>query len=149
VPPPDPKAEAQRLFEESRAAHAARDTARAIALARESLAYHEDHAGALEHLATLLVTRRRAYSEGLGLIERAAALRYDDAGMWYALGWLYEFAAHEIARREPGREPLDVRTLYERAAEAFRHCLALNPEGKLQGDAEDLLDHVENELTAL
>jgi tetratricopeptide (TPR) repeat protein len=149
VPSPDPKAEAQRFFEESRAAHASRDTTRAIELARQALAFDEDHVEALEHLATLLVTRRRAYSEGLGLIERAAALRYDDAGIWYALGWLYEFAAHEIMRRDAGREPLDVRTLYERAVEGFRRCLDLHPEGKLQGDAEDLLDHVENELASL
>lgn len=149
MPPPDRKAEAQRLFEESRQAHAGRDTARAIELAREALAFDEDHAEALEHLATLLITRRRSYSEGLGLIERAAALRYDDAGAWYALGWLYEFAAHEIARRESAQTQLDVRTLYERAGDGFRQCLALNPEGKLQGDAEDLLDHVENELTNL
>lgn len=152
--PPDRKAEAQRLFEASRDAHASRDTARAIELAREALAYNEDHAETLEHLATLLITRRRAYGEGLGLIERAAALRYDDAGAWYTLGWLYEFAAHEIARRDHAREPrgresLDVRTLYERAADGFRQCLALNPEGKLQGDAEDLLDHVENELESM
>jgi tetratricopeptide (TPR) repeat protein len=149
VPAPDPKAEAQILFEQSRDAHTARDTSRAIELARHALAFDEDHVEALEHLATLLITRRRHYSEGLGLIERAAALRYDDAGVWYALGWLYEFAAHEIARRDSVRAPLDVRTLYERAAEAFRQCLALNPEGKLEGDAEDLLDHVENELASM
>jgi hypothetical protein len=41
------------------------------------------------------------------------------------------------------------RGLYERAADGFRRCLALHPDGKLQGDAEDLLDHVENELAAL
>jgi hypothetical protein len=39
--------------------------------------------------------------------------------------------------------------LYARAADGFRRCLVLHPEGKLQGDAEDLLDHVENELAAL
>ena len=38
------------------------------------------------------------------------------------------------------------RKLYRDAYEAFRRCLALHPEGKLVGDAEDLLDHVENEL---
>lgn len=75
-------------------------------------------------------------------------MRPDDAGIWYALGWCYEFAAHEIARRPAGAD-IDVRDLYERAAAGFRQCLALQPEGKLQGDAQDLLDHVENELSAL
>jgi hypothetical protein len=96
-------------------------------------------------MATHLITRSRKYAEGLALIERATSLRPEDAGIWYALGWCNEFAAHELHRRAstPG---LDVRTLYERAAEAFHHCLALHPEGKLVGDAEDLLDHIENEL---
>lgn len=96
-----------------------------------------------------LITRRRQYAEGLACLERAVAARGDDAGLWYSLGWCYEFAAHEIARRRPSGVDLDPRVLYERAAEGFRRCLALHPEGKLQGDAEDLLDHVENELAAL
>ena len=78
------------------------------------------------------------------MLERATELRPDDAGLWYSLGWSAEFAAHEAQRRGAGG--VDVRDMYERAAEAFRRCIALAPEGKLLGDAEDLLDHVENEL---
>ncbi len=96
----------------------------------------------------MLITRRRKYDEGLELIERALALRSDDAGLWYSLGWLYEFAAHELHRR-PLPCQRDPRTLYERAEEAFRTCLTMHPEGKLEGDAQDLLDHVENTLRAL
>jgi hypothetical protein len=107
------------------------------------------HAPALEILGTTLVTRRRSYREGLDCLERAVAAASDDAGTWYALGWCYEFVAHEIARRRPAGVDLDPRVLYERAAEGFRFCLDLRPGGKLQGDAEDLLDHVENELAAL
>jgi tetratricopeptide (TPR) repeat protein len=93
----------------------------------------------------MLVTRSRRYAEGLALIERAVGLRPDDAGLWYALGWLCEFAAHEL-RRRPSTDALDPRELYERAAEAFRACIAMRPEGKLLDDAVDLLDHIENEL---
>jgi hypothetical protein len=103
----------------------------------------------MEHAGTLLVTRMRHYVEGLAHLERAVQVRPDDAGLWYALGWCREFAAHEIRRRPAGGERLLPRTLYEGAVEAFRRCLALNPEGKLQGDAEDLLDHIENELAAM
>jgi hypothetical protein len=39
--------------------------------------------------------------------------------------------------------------LYSEAAHSFQRCLALHPDGKLRDDAEDLLDHVENELLAL
>ena len=92
----------------------------------------------------MLITRRQQYAEGLALIERAVAARDDDS-----LGWCYEFAAHEIKRRPPAGETLDVRDLYERAEAAFRRCLSLHPDGKLQGDAEDLLDHVENELRSM
>jgi uncharacterized protein HemY len=90
----------------------------------------------------MLVTRRRRYAEGLALIERAVALRPDDAGLWYTLGWLCEFVAHEAGRR-PSSDTLEPRALYERAAAAFRTCIALRPEGKLLEDAADLLEHVE------
>ncbi len=116
--------------------------------ARRALDLDPDHAAALEHLATLLITRKGAYAEGLALIDRAVSAHPDDAGMWYAAGWCYEFAAHEI-RRRPAGSGLDAKTLYEHAADAFRRCLALRPGGKLADDAEDLLDHVENELRSL
>jgi len=137
---------AREIFHRALELHAARDTAGSIALTRAAIARDPSYAEALEHLAVLLVTRRRAYREGLDVIERAVAAREDDPGLWYTLGWCYEFAAHEIARRGSADEQLDPHALYARAAEGFRHCLALHPEGKLVGDAEDLLDHVENEL---
>jgi tetratricopeptide (TPR) repeat protein len=96
----------------------------------------------------MLVTRRRNYEEGLTFVERAVEARPSDAGLWYSLGWVREFAAHEITRRGAA-SALDPRQLYEHAAAAFRRCLALKPEGKLVGDAEDLLDHVENELASM
>lgn len=139
---------ADEVFREALAAHAARDTSRTIALTRDALVLDPEHTAALEHLATVLITRRADYDEGLACIERAVAVRADDPGLWYSLGWCYEFAAHEIRRRGGGAE-LDPRALYERAAEGFRRCLELSPDGKLQGDAEDLLDHVENELASL
>jgi tetratricopeptide (TPR) repeat protein len=138
--------EAKRLFAASLEAHAARDTTRAIALAREAIDADPHHVEALEHLGTLLITRRQRYAEGLKFVERAVAEREDDAGLWYSLGWCREFAAHEIARRGGAGETLEPRALYEAAADAFRRCLELKPGGKLVGDAEDLLDHVENEL---
>jgi tetratricopeptide (TPR) repeat protein len=117
-------------------------------LAERALEVDPDCIEALEHVATVLVTRRGEHDRGIALLERAVRLRPDDAGLWYALGWAAEFAAHEQRRRlRPGGAA--PKTLYERAAEAFRRCLSLNPEGKLAGDAEDLLDHVENELASM
>jgi tetratricopeptide (TPR) repeat protein len=141
--------ESMELLRQARERHSAHDVAGGVDLARRAVAADPDNADALEHLATVLVTRRGQYADGLALIERAVALRPDDAGMWYALGWCCEFAAHELLRRPPDSAHLAPRPLYERAAEAFRSCLALHPDGKLQGDAEDLLDHVENTLASL
>lgn len=137
------------MYAEALAAHTARDTARTIELTRRAIALDPQFAEALEHLATVLITRRQRYAEGLSLIERAVTARGGDAGLWYSLGWCYEFAAHEIKRRGVAGETLEPRALYERAAEAFRRCLALHPDGKLEGDAEDLLDHVENALESV
>ena len=122
------------------------DTAGSVALTQRALALDPDCVEAIEHLATVYITRQRRYAEGLDLIERAVALRPGDAGLWYSLGWCYEFAAHEVARRRPPGVDIDARAWYERSAAAFRHCLSLHPEGKLADDAADLLDHVENEL---
>lgn len=135
--------EARELFAQSLERHRARDTAASIDLARAAVAADATCTAALEHLGMLLVTRRRRYDEGLDCIERAVALRPDDAGLWYSLGWCCEFAAHET-RRGGGADA--GRGFYERAAAAFRRCLDLRPDGKLADDAEDLLDHVENEL---
>ncbi len=118
-------------------------------MTREALTLDGDLIEALEHLATVLVTRQRDYAGGLALIDRALALRPDDPGLWYSHGWLYEFAGHEIRRRRSAAVDLDPRGLYETAALSFRRCLSLKPEGKLVDDAEDLLDHVENELTQM
>jgi hypothetical protein len=131
------------------ARHAAGDVAGGAALAREALASDAGCVEALEHLATVLVTRQRKHAEGLALIDEAVRVRKDDAGLWYARGWLYEFVAHETRRRQADAPPLSPRDRYEVAALSFRRCLELKPEGKLAGDAADLLDHVENELLSL
>lgn len=138
--------DAAAIFATARERHAAGDVAAGVELARRAIELDPENVEALEHLATVLVTRRARYGEGLALLERAVALRPDDAGLWYALGWCREFAAHELQRRptEGSEAPRD---LYERAADAFRACLSLRPEGKLADDAADLLDHVENELS--
>lgn len=143
------EAEARELFTKAQDAHTAGDIAHGLTLTREALALDGDLVEALEHLATVLITRKRQYGEGLNVIDRTLSLRPDDAGLWYSHGWLYEFAAHEMRRRSPAGPGLEPRGLYEQAALSFRRCLSLKPTGKLVGDAEDLLDHVENELAQM
>jgi Flp pilus assembly protein TadD len=139
--------EAAAIFATARERHAAGDVAAGVELTRRAIELDPENVEALEHLATVLVTRRARYTEGLALIERAVTLRPEDAGLWYTLGWCCEFAAHEGRRRPAAGSNESPPALYARAAEAFRTCLSLHPEGKLVDDAADLLDHVENELS--
>ncbi|HXF52429.1 MAG TPA: hypothetical protein VNM43_12190 [Dehalococcoidia bacterium] len=115
--------------------------AEAVRLAREAIAADPALVEAREYLGTTLVTRLRRFSEGIAELERALELAPDSASLLYALGWCCEFVANAL-RRDPARRD-EAEALYERAATYLRRCLALNPEGKLREDAEDLLDIVE------
>lgn len=137
------------MFAEAQRRHAAGDVRGGLETAKKALQLDPDLVEALEFAGTGLIARQHRFSEGLALLDRTVAIRPDDAGVWYARGWCYEFAAHEIRRRAFPGEDLEPRALYEEAANSFRRCLDLHPEGKLVGDAEDLLDHVENELLAM
>jgi tetratricopeptide (TPR) repeat protein len=137
---------ARELLARAQQLHAVGERKEALQLARESLALDGEFTGALEFIGTALVARQHKFTEGLALLDQAVNVRPDDAGLWYARGWCYEFAAHETHRRSAG---LDSRALYAEAAVSFRHCLELRPDGKLEGDATDLLDHVENELASM
>ena len=127
--------------------HATGERKEALRLAREALALDDGFTQAMEFVATALVARRHEFAEGLALLDRAVGISPDDAGLWYARGWCYEFAAHES--RRTGKEAAEVGAWYETAADSFRRCLSLSPGGKLEGDATDLLDHVENELASM
>ena len=80
--------DATALYAASRAKHAERDTAGSIELARQAVELDPKYAEALEHLGTLLITRRHAYAEGLssssvpsppGPTTRASGTRSDGA----------------------------------------------------------------------
>jgi tetratricopeptide (TPR) repeat protein len=138
-------AEAEEHLRRAQALHAEGKIEAAINEARRALALDSDYVNALTYLGTTLVTRRLAYQEGLHLLERAAALAPDDAGVQYSLGWCYEFVAYRLQKQatRPYRDPLE---LYERAAERLRRCIALNPDEGLKEDAQDLLASIEARL---
>ena len=117
----------------------------AIAEARRALALAPDYVNALTYLGTTLVTRRLAYQEGLDLLERAAALAPDDAGVHYSLGWCYEFVAYRLEKQAtlPYRDPF---VLYQLAAAQLQRCIDLDPEIGLKEDAEDLLAAVRQRI---
>jgi tetratricopeptide (TPR) repeat protein len=136
--------QSRELFREAQERHAAHDVASSARLAAQALELDPEFAEALEHLGMIYVTRRGRFADGLDLLRRAVDVRPADAGLWYSLGWCCEFAAQ--AARAAGRDETAAAALYQRAAEAFRRCLALRPAGKLADDAADLLELVEDRL---
>lgn len=117
----------------------------AIAEAWQARELQPDYVPALTYLGTTLITRRLAFQEGLALLERAVEVAPDDAGALYSLGWCEEFIAYRLGKQltTPFRDPYE---LYAAAARHLQACIDLNPEQKLQEDAEDLLASIEEKL---
>ena len=137
--------EAREALRRAQALHAERRTDEAIREAQRALELKPDFVEALTYLGTTLITRKRAFAEGLALLERAAELAPDDPGVAYSLGWCYEFVAYRLEKqgRQPYRDPVE---LYELAAEQLERCIDLDPEQGLKEDAQDLLDAVMRRL---
>ncbi len=129
--------QAQRLLREAKGLHAAGRIDDAVAAARSALAADARLADAWVYLGTTLITRRLAFAEGLAALERARDLAPDDPGVWYSLGWCYEFVAYRLEKEatRPYRDPVQ---LYELGAEALQRCIDLEPEPGLKDDAEKL-----------
>jgi tetratricopeptide (TPR) repeat protein len=125
--------------------HAGGRIAGALAAGREALRLDSDFVVALTYVGTTLITRRQDFVEGLALLERAAQLAPEDAGVWYSLGWCEEFVAYRLQKlaTTPYRDPV---ALYELAARHLKRCIELDPEEGLREDAEDLLSSIEARL---
>ena len=113
----------------------------ALATARQALEVDAAFTPAMTYLGTTLITRRMQFPEGLEVLQDAARLAPEDAGVWYSLGWCQEFVAYRLEKQAttPYRDPLD---LYEAAAVSLQHCIDLDPEPGLKEDAEDLLEAI-------
>ena len=88
---------ARARLREALALHASERVDEALAAAREAIALDPTLGEAHAYLGNTLVTRKRAFEEGIAELERAARLRPDDPGIWYTLGWCQEFAANALA----------------------------------------------------
>ncbi len=113
----------------------------ALAEARTALQIHPDSTEAMTYLGTTLITRRMQFIEGLEILEHAAAIAPEDAGVQYSLGWCQEFVAYRLSKlaTTPYRDPI---TLWEAAAESLQRCIDLDPEPGLKADAEDLRESI-------
>jgi tetratricopeptide (TPR) repeat protein len=113
----------------------------AIAAAREALDVDPASTAAMTYLGTTLITRRLQFVEGLEVLEQAAAIAPEDAGVLYSLGWCQEFVAYRLSKQSttPYRDPFE---LWENAAATLQRCIDLDPEPGLKADAEDLRESI-------
>jgi tetratricopeptide (TPR) repeat protein len=137
--------DARELLQRAQALHGEGRIDEALAAARGAIEAKADYVEAWMYLGTTLITRRLAFAEGLGALERAVELAPNDAGVVYSMGWCYEFVAYRLEKQatKPYREPLE---LYRLAADCLRRCVELDPEPGLKDDAADLLDSIEARL---
>ncbi len=135
---------ARARLREALALHTAERLDEALAAAREAIDLDPTLGEAWAYLGNTLVTRRRAFEEGIAALERATQLLPDDSGVWYTLGWCQEFAAHALAHPRGSRREAVLRLsadeLYAAARASMLQALSLNPEPGLRGDIEDILD---------
>ncbi len=140
---------ARALLREALGLHAAERIDDALAAAGSALDLDPGLAAAHAYIGNTLVTRRRAYREGIAALERAAELAPADAGIWFTLGWCQEFAANALAHpRGRGREDprgLVPAELYAAAKRSMLQAHSLDPDEGLRGDIEDILDVIAKE----
>jgi tetratricopeptide (TPR) repeat protein len=142
---------ARARLREALVLHASERLDEALAAAREAIALDPTLGEAHAYLGNTLVTRRRAFDEGIAELERAAELCPDDPGVWYTLGWCQEFAANALAHprgsRRESRLRLTPDELYAAARASMLRALELGPEAGLRGDIEDILDVLAKETS--
>ena len=138
--------EARERLRRAMALHSAGEIDAALTTAREAITLAPELAETHGYLGNTLVTRRRAFADGLAALTRATELAPDDPAIRYTLGWCQEFVANALARprarerSQPPRESAD--ELYAAARATMLRALELQPDDALRGDIEDILDVV-------
>ena len=144
--PPGANDEARERLQRAMALHSAGEIDAALAIAREAIALAPGFAEAHGYVGNTLVTRKRAFADGLAALTRATELAPDDAAIRYTLGWSQEFVANACARpraRERGQPPREsADDLYAAARATMLRALELDPDDGLRGDITDILDVV-------
>jgi tetratricopeptide (TPR) repeat protein len=142
---------ARQLLREALALHQSERIDDALAAADQAVALDPALASAYAYIGNTLVTRKRAFAEGIAALQKAADLAPQDPGIWFTLGWCQEYAANALGKpkgrsrhREDTRR-LDAASLYEASKQTMLHARTLNPEPSLLGDIEDILDVIAKE----
>lgn len=142
---------ARERLREALALHAAERIEEALDAARAALELDPMLGAAEAYIGNTLVTRQRAFPEGIAALERATRLVPDDPVVWFTLGWCQEYAANALGRpkgRSRSRDDargLDAGELYQAAKRSMLHARTLAPDPALLGDIEDILDVIAKE----
>ncbi|MEI6137189.1 MAG: hypothetical protein WCQ48_07225 [Chloroflexota bacterium] len=137
-----PSPEAQQALREAMDLHARGSIDAAIEQARTVVERWPTYAQALSYLGQTLVTRKRRFADGLAILDRAVEHGGDDPYILYSAAWCREFAANAIERPKGAHQPVEQSpaALYAKAHDELLRALTLDPDEKLRGDVEDILD---------
>ena len=137
-----PSMEAQQALRSAMDMHARGDIDHALVQAQSVVDRWPGYAQALSYFGQTLVTRKRRFADGLAVLDRAVEADGDDPYILYSAAWCREFAANAIERPKGAhqRVPQSPTALYAKAREELLRALTLEPDDKLRGDVEDILD---------
>ena len=134
--------EARQALRSAMDLHARGEIDAALARAEGIVARWPGFAQALSYLGQTLVTRKRRFADGLAVLDRAVEADGADPYILYSAAWCREFVANAIERPKGAHQPVTEppAALYARARAELLRALALEPDDKLRGDVEDILD---------
>ena len=137
-----PSEEARQALRTAMQLHAGGQIDAALERAREVVERWPDYAQALSYLGQTLVTRKRRFADGLAVLDRAVEAGGDDPYILYSAAWCREFAANAIERPKGAHQHVaeSPAALYAKAHDELLRALELEPDDKLRGDVEDILD---------
>ncbi len=137
-----PSVEAQQALRRAMDLHAGGEIDAALACAQDVVDRWPTFAQALSYLGQTLVTRKRRFADGLAILNRAVEADGTDPYILYSAAWCREFTANAIERPKRAYQPVaeSPAALYTRARGELLRALALDPDDKLRGDVEDILN---------
>ncbi len=137
-----PSMEAAQALRHAMQLHAGGQIDAALAQASEVVERWPEYAQAFSYLGQTLVTRKRRFADGLAVLDRAVELGGNDPYILYSAAWCREFAANAIERPKGAHQAVKEKPaqLYAKAHDELLRALTLDPDDKLRGDVEDILD---------
>lgn len=139
-------AEAQQALRSAMDLHARGEIDAALSRAQAIVERWPAYGQALSYLGQTLVTRKRRFADGLAVLNRAVEVSGDDPYILYTAAWCREFVANAIERPKGAHQRVaeSPAALYAAARAELLRALSLEPDEKLRGDVEDILNVIAN-----